>query len=173
MKKLLAVAVVAAVALCLSMPAVALAMDERPDNDMYTSIVTRKSKKVVVHSLWPFQKGDVLKMKIGKRKYAKKVSKGTKAVFKIKKQKTWQKITVSLYDKDGKKVGKSCKGRVYYTNGVAEGMTKKQVKRSYGYGKPDFTTTLKGGYKAWFYWEDDGSTSCVVFDKRGRVGSFN
>ena len=178
MRKLLAAVVTTALALVLSAPCVALAdnmaiNDGRPDNDLDMSIVTRKSKKVKVRSLWSFQKGDVLKLKIGKKKYAKKVNKGSKAVIKIKRPKTWQKVSVSLYDASGAKVGKTCKERVYYSNGVKRGMTKKQVRRSYGYGKPDFTSTLDGGYKAWFYWDGDGSTYCVVFDKRGKVGSFD
>lgn len=178
MRKLLAAVAMAALALVLSAPCVALAdnmaiNDGRPDNDLDMSIVTRKSKKVKVHSLYPFQRGDVLKLKIGKKKYSKKVNRGSKAVIKIKKPKTWQKVSVSLYDANGKKVGRSCKDRVYYSNGVKRGMTKKQVRRTYGYGKPAFTSTLKGGYKAWFYWDDDGSTYCVVFDKGGRVGSFD
>lgn len=146
---------------------------DRSANELYVDTVTRNSKKVVVGSFYTYMDGDVLKVKIGKKTYTKKLKYGMwSATVRIKKPKTWKKLCVTLYDANGNVVGKPYKDRVYYSDGVEIGMTKKQVRQAYGYGKPDFTMTLKGGYPAWFYWDDEGSTYCVVF-KNGKVASFD
>ena len=147
---------------------------DRSDNDLDATIITRSTKKVVVDSVYAFEPGDTVFLTIGGKTYRKTPKAGKHSVkFKIKKQKVWKKVIVELFDSNGIEIGKSYKSRVYYAKSIKKGMTKKQVRYTYEYGKPDFTLTLKGGYPAWFYWDEDASgTYCVVF-KNGRVVSFD
>ena len=132
------------------------------------SDVWRNSKKMWVKLANPL-KGAVVKVKIGKRVY-KKVIKTNKRKIKlrIKKPKKYGK-RVKYYFKllyKGKIVGvDACEGddhRVWYAKKIKKGMTKKQVR--YTWGKPSKRARDSDGWSYWYY--DDGS---FVYFKNGRV----
>ena len=129
------------------------------------SYINRNSKVVKV-KLANALKGSVLKIKIGKKTYTKKIRSTKKTVkVKIKKPvKFAQKVKITVLYK-GKVIGTDqCEDWdvVWYGNSVKVGMTKKQVK--YTWGSPSDTSSASGGWSFW-HWSDG---SYVDF-KNGRV----
>lgn len=126
--------------------------------------VWNNDKKVVIRLKNP-SKGAVIKLQVGKRKYTRKIKNNKKTVtIKIKRANYGEKISAGLYYK-GKKVGPDwCddEDRVWYSNRVRNGMTKKQVK--YTWGSPESRSSSSSGYSYWFW----GDGSYVGF-KNGRV----
>lgn len=132
--------------------------------DISHATIWNKAKKATVYLDSP-SKGAVIKLNVGKNKYSYKI-KNTKKTqkIKIKKATYGQKISVSLYYK-GKKIGVDrCNddNRVWYSNKVRVGMTKNQVK--YTWGAPERTSSSSNGYSYWFW--NDGS---YVGFKSGKV----
>ena len=110
--------------------------------------------------------GDKLVLKIGKKKYTKKIKKNAsrKTIkFKIKKSSPGKTVTLKLYNKYGQLLDED-DDIIYYAKNIKMGMTKKQVGYLVNWGYPDDTSKSSGGWTYWYY--DDGS--CVGF-KNGRV----
>lgn len=132
------------------------------------SYITRNSRsvKINVNNALP---GSKIKLKIGKKTYTKKVTSTKKSIkIKIKKPvKYGQKVKITVTYK-GKVIGRDkCDSWdvVWYANKVKVGMTKKQVK--YTWGTPDDTSSSSGGWNHWYY----GDGSRVSF-KNGKVKSW-
>ena len=128
----------------------------------YTPIY-RYSKRVTV-KLKRAQPGSVVKLKIGKKTYSKKVHSKKSVKIKIKKPKYGKEVTVWVTYK-GKLIGVDDSDNyphVWYGKKIKRGMTKKQVK--YTWGSPDNKGSSSGGWSYW-YWNDG---SYVAF-KRGKV----
>ena len=111
-------------------------------------------------------KGSVVRVKIGKRIYSKKIksSRVKKVTIRIRRPKMGQKVRINVKYR-GKKIGTysyDSDDMVWYGNKVRDGMTKKQVRCTWG--SPSDTSSGSGGWSYW-YWSDG---SCVYF-KNGRV----
>lgn len=113
-----------------------------------TKYITIKTKKSLP--------GSVVKVKIGKKTYSKKIKSSSKKIkIRIKNQKLAQKIKVYVYYK-GKVIGKDTRGYtdvVWYSTRIKLGLTKKQVR--YTWGVPEKKTSASGGWEFWHY--GDGS----------------
>ena len=117
-------------------------------------------------------KGAVVKVKIGKKVYKKKLNgKSRKVKFKIKKPRKYGfhfKVSV-LYGK--KVIGEDlCDGGywdvVMYAKKLKKGMTKRQAK--YTWGTPDDVQKSSGGHTFWIYEFDDQQPGWIDF-KHGKV----
>ena len=118
-------------------------------------------------------KGSIVKIKIGKKTYKKKVGKKKNLTIKIKSPKMGSKVSIKVYYK-GKVIGHSYTDYeydedeiVYYGKKIKIGQTKKQVKCLSNWGRPDDTGSSSGGWSYWYY--DDGS---YVAFRYGRVNSW-
>ena len=143
-------------------------------NVIKSTVVYSNSKSVTVW-LDHAKKGSVVKVKIGKKTYKKKVGNKKKIKIKIKNPKYGSKVRIKVYYKN-KLIGKcyyydSDEGEycldndiVYYAKNIKKGMTKKQVKYLYYWGGPDDTASASGGWSYWYY--DDGSS---IGFKNGKV----
>ena len=132
------------------------------------SDVYSNTTKLRVKLLRP-SKGTVVKVKIGKKVYKKKVKRNSrKVVIKIKPPiKFGFKMSIKLLYK-GKVVGGDyCYDGdvIWYSTKVKTGMTKRQVR--YTWGKPRRKTSSSGGWSYWYY--GDGS---FVYFQYGRVRSW-
>lgn len=157
-------------------------------NSINCSTVYANSKTVTV-KLHNAVKGSIVKVKIGKRTYKKKVKsngKRKKITIKINNPKMGNKVIVKLYFK-GKLIGKNyewveifnefgeCEEEgyernddiVYFAKNIKKGMTKTQVKYCYNWGSPSSTGSYSNGMSYWYY--DDGS---YVGFKNGKVRSW-
>ena len=139
------------------------------------SVVYRNSKSITIW-LDNAQKGSVVKVKIGKKTYSKKVGSSTKVKIKIKKPKYGSKVSIKVVYK-GDVIGKAyywddddedyyleSDEIVYYAKNIKKGLTKKQVKYLYYWGEPDDVASSSGGWSYWHY--DDGS---YIGFKKGKV----
>ena len=120
--------------------------------DIDHSMIYRNSKSVTVYLNNSF-KGAVLKVKIGKKTYKKKITTDTKKVkIKIKKPKKYgQKVVITL-NYNGQVIGRddcSYWDVVWYAKAVKIGMTKKQCK--YTWGIPDSISKSSHGYEHWHW----------------------
>ena len=109
-------------------------------------------------------KGSTIKVKIGNKTYKKKLTSNKKKVkMKIKGQKYGTKVTVTLNYK-GKVVGKDKSDgmfkKVLYADDIKLGMTKKQVRYTFGFGNPKRTYVDYSGHTVWDY----GPGTYVKFD---------
>ena len=143
--------------------------DIKSHSDLYSN-----SKSLTVKT-YSYDKGYTIKVKIGKKTYSKKMNTKTNTYkFKIKKPSCGSKITIKVYYK-GKCVGKcdhynddededytEDHDYVWYAKKVKTGMTKKQVR--WTWGSPSDTSSASGGWTYW-YW-DDGSH---VYFKNGKA----
>lgn len=132
------------------------------------SFITRNSKTVKV-KVKNALKGSKVKVKIGKKTYTKKVKSSSKTIkIKIKKPvKYGQKVKITV-TYNGKVIGKDKCDEwdvVWYANKIKVGMTKKQVK--YTWGTPESKSSASGGWAFWHY--SDGSR--VTF-RNGKVRSW-
>lgn len=121
------------------------------------------SVKVTAHNV---HAGDKLVLKIGKKKYTKKIkSNASKKTikFKIKKSSFGKYVTLKLYNKFGQLLYED-DDVIYYAKNIKMGMTKKQVENVPYWGYPDSTSKSSGGWEYWYY--SDGST---VGFRNGRV----
>ncbi len=140
------------------------------------TIVYRSSKSVTVklrHAL----KGSVLKVKIGKKTYSKKISDKKTIKIPIKNQKAGNTVTFKVYYK-GKVIGdyyeyygeedgysySPSSDQVYYAKNIKLGMTKNQVKNLYNWGPPSSSGSSSSGLSYWYY--SDGS---YIRFKNGKV----
>lgn len=124
------------------------------------------SKTSVKVTAYNVHAGDKLVLKIGKKKYTKKIKKNAsrKTIkFKIKKSSPGKTVTLKLYNKYGQLLDED-DDIIYYAKNIKMGMTKKQVEYLVYWGYPDDTSKSSGGWTYWYY--NDGS--CVGF-KNGRV----
>ncbi len=147
-----------------------LGTDYSRSYNMTHSVVYRSSNSVTVRLFNP-AKGAVLKVKVGKKTYTKKIRNNKKKVkVKIRKTAYGKKVTLKLYYK-GKQIGRDdCshgEDRVLYAKKIKKGMTKKQVKYLYYWGPPRSKSSASGGWSYWHY--SDGS---YVAFKNGRVWSW-
>lgn len=137
--------------------------------DIYAhSTVYRKSKSMWVILTNPL-KGSVLRVKIGKKVYKKKL-KPKQDVVTIKlnniKKEYGKKIDIKLLY-GNRVVGKDTSkdwNYVFYAKNIKKGMTKRQVENLYNWGLPDDTSKASGGWSYWYY-DDD---SYIGF-KKGKV----
>ena len=133
------------------------------------SAVYKNSTSITVKLTNPLEGGTV-RVKIGDKKFEKKLTNNDKKVkVKIKKSKYGSKIKIELLY-NGKVVGKDdCDqwDNVLYAKDIKKGMTKKQVKYLYYWGSPDSSASSSGGWSFWYY--DDGSE--IAF-KKGKVYSW-
>ena len=139
------------------------------------STVYRTSKSITVW-LDNAKKGSIVKVKIGKKTYKKKVGTKTKIKINIKNPTYGSKVSIKVYYK-GDLIGKTYwwdddeddyeleeDEIVYYAKNIKTGMTKKQVRCTYYWGGPSDTASASGGWSYWNY--DDGS---YIGFKNGRV----
>lgn len=139
------------------------------------SVVYRSSTSITVR-LHHVQRGSIVKVKIGKKKYSKKVGSKKKIKIKIKNPKVGSKVTIKVYY-HGKLIGETywwdsdedeyiyeTGEKVYYAKNIRQGMTKSQVKNTYYWGSASDTASSSGGWSYWYY--DDGS---YIDFKNGRV----
>lgn len=126
------------------------------------STVTKYSRKVKI-TMDSKLRGAVVKLKIGKKTYKKKLKSGKTIKIRIKKPKFRQKVSIKVYYK-GKLIGKDYDSTYIVTPGkkVKVGMTKAEVK--YIWGSPDDTSSASGGWSYWFW--DDGS---YIGFRKGKV----
>ncbi len=128
--------------------------------------ITKDSKKILIEVTNPI-KGAILKVKIGKKTFKKRLTNTKHHVrVKIKKPEYGKKIKVHLYYK-----GERIDGEidyiydvVYYAKKIRKGMTTKQAKYTIDWYYPHDTYSYSNGYTYWWY---DGG-SYIVF-KNGRV----
>ena len=144
----------------------------KPGVGIKYSRIYRKTKKVKI-TLTNVHKGDKVQLKIGKKKYSKKIKKDAKTfkyTVKIKKKKkAGTKITITVKNKF-KQTMKTQKGKVYYASTIKKGMTKSQCKLVPGWEHPD-EVDVNGKYTTWWYDDDDdgfANDSCLRF-KRGKL----
>lgn len=120
------------------------------------------NSKYVTVKTYSYDTGYVIKLKVGKKTYTKKMNgKTNKYKFKIKKASYGSKIDIGIYYK-GKRVGKdesNAYNKVLYAKNMKIGMTKKQLKCTYRFlnhwGNPSSTAASTGGWSYWYY--NDGS----------------
>ncbi len=122
-----------------------------------------KTSRYVQGKITGCYKGEIIQVKVGNRTYTRKVTKNGTNKFKIYvgrvrcgndiiiKLKTKYKEDLYTYTLEA-----------WYAKRVSNGMTKRQVK--YTWGSPSDTSSASGGWTYWYY--DDGS--CVYF-RYGRV----
>lgn len=120
------------------------------------------------------KRGDIIRLKIGKKTYTKKV-KSTKAkltaTIKIKKPGFYgKKYTLSLRRK-GKTIASS-KEYVYLSKTVYTGYTKKQVKWLVYWNDPDKKKKSASSEKWCYDWEDDGRYDAYLYFKNGKVSGW-
>ena len=124
----------------------------KPKTEVYEiQDITKKSKKiwVTVHNV---HKGDIIKVRIGKKTYKYKVKANAKKVkpkFKIKKSKAGKTITVKAYNRFNQKLD-SFSSVVYYSLKLKKKMTKKQCKLVPGWEYPD-EVYVNGNWTTWWY----------------------
>lgn len=129
------------------------------------SIVYPKSKSITVWLENPIA-GSLVKVKIGKKTYKKRVWFSNKVKIKIKKPKYGNRISMDV-SYGGRRIGTMWDDEddvVYYSKNIKKGMTKKQVRYLYYWGGTDDTASASGGWSYWYY--DDGS---YIGFKNGRV----
>ena len=124
-----------------------------------------KSMKVVLDNP---ARGAVVKVKIGKKTYSKKINSNSRTVkFKIKKPKYGKAISVKVYY-GNKLIGtdRFCDtpGHVLYAKKLRKGMTKKQVKYTLNWGPAYYKGKHSSGWTRWGYL--DGS---YIYFKNGKV----
>lgn len=131
------------------------------------STVFKNSKSIKVHIKNP-AKGAVLKVKIGKKTYRKKINNNSKTIkIKIKKHPYGKRITINLYYRNkliGKDKSEDCDDHVLFGRSIKKGMSKKKARYLYGWRDYDRTGSSSGGWSYWYY--DDGS---YVGFKNGKV----
>ena len=112
-------------------------------------------------------KGAIIKLKIGKKTYKKKLGNSKKVKFQIAPAKYKERISVTITYK-GKTIGKLWKdtaiNKVQYARKIQLGMTESEVKKIYG--APYSTGAAVGGYIYWFY------KGWTVTFQNGRVRSY-
>ena len=127
----------------------------------WNASIYNNAKKITVYLANPL-KGSVLKVKVGKKTYTKKINNYTKKIkIKIKKAKYGSKINIQLLY-NGRVVGRSETDYVWYAKKMRNGMTKKQAR--WTWGSPDDTSSASGGWSYWYY--SDGS---YIGFRSGRV----
>lgn len=139
------------------------------------SILYKNSKYLTVKLKTPL-KGALIKVKIGKKIYKKKISNKSKTVkIRIKNPPYGKRIDMWVYYK-GKYIGDDICGwdgetneyteydYVYYAKDIRKGMTKNQVRNTYYWGGTSDTASASGGWSYWYY--DDGS---YIAFKNGKV----
>lgn len=133
------------------------------------SIVYAKSKSVTVKLENPVR-GSIVKVKIGKKTFKKKVGSKKKIKVKIKKPTVGKHVSIKVYYK-GHLIGTAedldyeyDRSRVFSGKKIRKGMTKKQVKQLYKWSEVEDTDSDSSGYTYWYC--EDGST--IVF-RKGRV----
>lgn len=134
----------------------------------YVSIVgyVLQSSKQVKVKLKGAERGNEVVLKIGGRKYSKKIkSKKKTIVFSVNGLKTWQKITVDLLDSFGKKKD-HCVERVYYSNGVKVGMSADYAQKTI-WGPPVRKHNWGFGSLQWVF--EFGGTTYWVYIVGGKV----
>lgn len=116
-----------------------------------------QDSKYIVVKLDNALKGAVLKVRIGNRTYRKKLKSKTKTILlKIKQHPIGSKIRIQLTYK-GRIIGEDESNgfpNVYYSGNVKVGMTKKQVR--WTWGVPKRKSRASGGWEFWYY--EDGSS---------------
>ena len=134
---------------------------EKPTMSLSVQKITKKSRKIKVTARY-VHKGDVIKVKIGKKTYKYKLKSNKKKVthkFKIKRSKAGKKITVTVVNKYKQKLT-SRSSIVYYAMKVRKNMTKKQCKLVPGWAHP----CRVYGWQNWETWWYDKNGDGYVDD---------
>lgn len=88
--------------------------------------------------------GDKVTLKIGNKSYTKKVNKrNSRYIFKVPKQKYGKKYAIAVRSKSGSLL-KSKSTKVWYTNKLRTGQTKKQVRYNPNWGAPSYKNVYSG-----------------------------
>ena len=139
------------------------------------SRIYRKSKKVTI-KVRNAHKGDVVKVKIGKKTISKKIGnskKINKLTLKLpRKKKAGKTVKVYLYNKYKQKMGKEKKLKIYYASKIKKGMTKKQCRLVPDWESPD-KEHVYGRTETWWYdYDDDGyaNDAYLTFYKGKLIG---
>lgn len=133
------------------------------------SYVYRTSTKVKI-KVTGGNKGDKLKVKIGKKTYTKKLSKNTrkqKFTMKIKKAAAGTTVKIILYDKYGKKKD-YCTSMVYHGDRIYVGMTAREAELT-TWGPPVRRNNWGFGSIQWVF--ESGSTTLYAYIRNGKVVS--
>lgn len=133
-----------------------------------------RNTRYITLKTYSYDKGYVLKIKVGKKTYTRKMNgKTNKYRIKIKKPSYGSKISIKTYYKN-KCVGvdsSNAFNKVLYAKNMKTGMTKKQLKCTYRFlhhwGNPSSTATSSNGWSYWYY--DDGSY--IIF-RHGKVNGW-
>ena len=135
------------------------------------AVGSRKIKGKVAYA----HKGDVIKIKIGKKTYKKRITKNSKSysyTIKLKKKKGLKfgkKYTVAVYNKYGQLIDKH-KDYLYSGHNVKKKMTKKQVRWLIYWGSPDDINYTSNSETWWYDDDDDGyAVDSWIYFYKGRV----
>ncbi len=143
-------------------------------SEVYSSKWIYKNTKNVKIKAENVQKGDVLKLKIGKKTYTKKIKKDaleTSIKFKIKKPGFYGKKYKITLNRKGKVVAKESE-YVYLSDTVYVGYTKKKVKWLTGWNSPDHKN-ISAYTEQWCYdWDGDGWTDAYLYFRNGKVSNW-
>ena len=130
---------------------------EKPKTSLSVQKITKKSKRIKVTAR-NVHKGDVIKVKIGKKTYKYKLKSNKNKVthkFKIKRSKAGKKITVTVVNKYNQKLT-SRSSIVYYAMKVKKNMTKKQCKLVPGWAHPCRVYGWQNWETWWYDTNNDG-----------------
>ncbi len=134
--------------------------------------ITYKSKKIKVR-LENVHSGDILKIKVGKKTYKKKIKADTADItyrIKIKKPTAGKKITFWVVNKYNQVLVSPLKTIVFKYKSVKKGMTKKQARLAIGWRDPTHINYYT--YSEQWCYDDDGdgyTDSYLYFNGNGRV----
>ncbi len=138
-----------------------------------TNWVYKNSKSVKVKA-YNVKKGDVLKLKIGKKTYTKKIKKTafeTSVKFSIKKPGFYGKKYNLTLKRGGKVVAKESQ-YVYLSDTVYVGYTKKKVKWLVYWNDPD-AKNYSAYSEQWCYdWSGDGLYDAYLYFRNGKVSNW-
>ena len=142
--------------------------------DVFVKYVYPKHKKVKGY-VTNAHKGDIVKIKIGKKTYKKTLKKDSKKLsysIKIKNPKAGQKMRIMLFNRFKQKLV-DWKWKVFTSNVVRTGMTKSQVKLLAYWSEPDHKN--KSAYsEQWCYDDDgDGFSDAYLYFRNGRVSNWS
>lgn len=140
-----------------------------------------KNTKRITGKVTNVVKGDKIQLKIGGKTYVKKVKKAAKSLkftFKVPSQTYGKKYTVKVLDGKKKKVA-SKSSKVWYSNKLKLGQTKKQVKLNPNWGSPSWVNKYNygsGATEQWVYeyYDSDGYATdwSYLYFRGGRLVSW-
>lgn len=147
---------------------------KNPAADVWVYYVYSKHTKVRGY-VEQAHKGDIISIKIGNKTYKTKVKKDAKKYkfsMNIKKAKAGTKMTITLRNKFNQKLV-SWKWKVFTSDVVRIGMTKKQVSLLAYWSEPD-KKNVSAYSEQWCYDDDgDGWTDTYLYFRNGKVSNWS